>query len=133
MTKYCLGFMIIRKQGKFFVVLIRKTHPPAQEGLLNGVGGVIRGDENSHEAMTRECLEEIGVYVPLWKQIYQINTDQYSIDVYYKVFEYSPETPTPVSITDEVVGIYPIDIWKETVQDVPYFLDLIREGIANGN
>lgn len=43
------------------VALIRKRKPEWQRGLLNGIGGRVKVDEQSRDAMEREFFEETGV------------------------------------------------------------------------
>lgn len=47
------------------VLLVRKTHPSWQVGLLNGVGGKMENKETPIEAMRREFQEEAGFAKPL--------------------------------------------------------------------
>lgn len=57
-TKYVLGFAFYQDQ----VLLIRKTRPKWQAGLLNGIGGKVESfDENNQVAMRREFVEETGI------------------------------------------------------------------------
>lgn len=58
-SEYVLGFMFA--PGGRRCVLIRKSKPQWQEGLLNGVGGKIEPGESPVEAMVREFWEETGV------------------------------------------------------------------------
>lgn len=50
------------------VVLIRKTKPEWQAGLLNCVGGKIEPGEDIEMAMIREFREETGVSIGGWKR-----------------------------------------------------------------
>src|SRR5688572_25949171 len=59
MTEYVLGFLFNWEMDR--VVLIRKTKPEWQRGLLNGVGGKIEPGETPVEAMVREFREETSV------------------------------------------------------------------------
>lgn len=52
-----LGFMF--HDFLHSVVLLRKTHPDWQAGLLNGVGGKIEPGESPIAAMVREYREEV--------------------------------------------------------------------------
>lgn len=55
--RYCLGFAF-EKTGLQEVLLIKKTKPEWQRGMLNGVGGSIEPGETSLDAMIREFYEE---------------------------------------------------------------------------
>jgi 8-oxo-dGTP diphosphatase len=52
------------------VVLLRKTHPQWQAGLLNGLGGHVKAGESPQDAMAREFHEESGLDFPadIWKE-----------------------------------------------------------------
>ena len=56
--RYVLGFLF--RDNCTSVVLIRKTKPKWQAGLLNGVGGKIEDGEPALQAMVREFKEETG-------------------------------------------------------------------------
>lgn len=62
--EYVLGFCFMSYNTE--VVLIRKTKPAWQKGLLNGVGGRIEPTENPMEAMIREWHEETGTFIADW-------------------------------------------------------------------
>jgi 8-oxo-dGTP diphosphatase len=68
-TSYVVGFMLDPTLSK--VVLIRKTKPEWQKGLLNGVGGKV-GDtipgETPEQAIHREFQEETGVEGLDWRK-----------------------------------------------------------------
>jgi 8-oxo-dGTP diphosphatase len=51
------------------VVLLRKTRPTWQAGKLNGPGGKIETGETPEAAMTREFMEETGVFVNSWQAV----------------------------------------------------------------
>ena len=66
-ARYVLGFAFNGNR----VVLIRKCHGPTSVlGKLNGLGGKVRDDESSIDAMTREFKEESGVYASMaqWRK-----------------------------------------------------------------
>lgn len=58
MIEYVVGFLFSPDLEK--VVLIRKTHPDWQKGLLNGPGGKVEDGETPYDAMVREFKEETG-------------------------------------------------------------------------
>lgn len=57
-NKYVLGFAF-DDLGR--IALIHKVKPKWQEGLWNGIGGKVEGNELDVEAMVREFREETGV------------------------------------------------------------------------
>ena len=59
MPDYVVGFAF--GPNKNAVVLVCKTHPDWQAGLLNGIGGKVNAGETHAQAMVREYKEEAGV------------------------------------------------------------------------
>jgi len=57
--RYTAAFMFLDTTPRR-VLLVRKTHPTWQSGLLNAIGGEIEGNEQPHECMQREFREEVG-------------------------------------------------------------------------
>lgn len=80
MDRYVAGFLFHPDGGT--VVLIEKTKPAWQQGLLNGVGGKIEYGETPAEAMRREFREETGVDILPWDN-YCILTDDATFIVYF--------------------------------------------------
>ena len=54
-----VGFLISRDNNN--VLLVEKTHPDWQAGLLNGIGGGVEPGEPALVAMCREFVEETGI------------------------------------------------------------------------
>lgn len=64
---YVLGFLFSPNGER--VVLIRKSTPLWQYGLLNGLGGKVNPDhEMADAAMRREFMEEAGVPIMDWQR-----------------------------------------------------------------
>lgn len=61
-TKYVAGFLVRGEE----ILLVRKTHPNWQKGLLNGIGGHVDDRETYVNAMRREFLEETGLEINDW-------------------------------------------------------------------
>jgi len=62
--KYVAGFLFLRGR----VLLVRKTHPKWQAGMMNAVGGEIEGIESPRDAMVREFNEEARLLTTDWFQ-----------------------------------------------------------------
>lgn len=66
--RYVAGFLFRQKSHVTKqVLLVRKTHPKWQAGLMNGIGGGIDGIETSREAMVREFFEEAKYLTTSWE------------------------------------------------------------------
>ncbi|MCB7129017.1 MAG: NUDIX hydrolase [Candidatus Brocadiales bacterium] len=70
--KYVCGFLFDKDNKS--IVLIRKNHPPWQNGYMNGVGGWIKAEEEPVDAMQREFNEEAGMRLGGWKCFCTLNT-----------------------------------------------------------
>ena len=101
--KYVVGFMLDPTLSK--VVLIRKTKPEWQAGLLNGVGGKIEPDEGALTAMYREFKEETGVENVEWKPYLTLQTPHSEIHF----FRATGNVHLCVSTTEETVGVFDVN------------------------
>lgn len=63
--RYTAAFMFVDTTPRR-VLLVRKSHPAWQDGLLNGIGGELHQDESLHECMRREFREETGFDFDGW-------------------------------------------------------------------
>lgn len=82
MIEYVTGFLFNYDCTE--ALLIKKTKPQWQAGLLNGVGGKIEPGENASQAMVREFQEEAGVLIGemYWTQ-FAIITDPHEYNCYF--------------------------------------------------
>lgn len=102
------------------VALIRKTHPPEQAGLYNGIGGKLQScfEENAR-AMVREFKEETGLATPidLWQGTVYLQGVDWRV-FYFRAF--SSETLELLRAktewpTDEHVHIWPVAALPENL------------------
>jgi 8-oxo-dGTP pyrophosphatase MutT (NUDIX family) len=63
LRRYVAGFLFREDE----VLLVCKTHPKWQAGLLNAIGGEIEGFESAMEAMVREFTEEVHYQTNAWE------------------------------------------------------------------
>ena len=113
---YVAGFHFNKEHSS--VILIRKTHPKWQAGLLNGVGGHVEpSDKSTTDAMVREFLEETGIETPhyCWKQFARLQGSthnsrrlvEFVVDWFWTT---APrELNTPTQTTDEKPDWFVID------------------------
>jgi 8-oxo-dGTP diphosphatase len=86
--RYVVGFLF-QNSGKE-VALIAKLRPEWQKGMLNGVGGKIKSEEESPaQAINREFKEETGADIQDWR-LFCILSDIREFS--WKVFMYSAHT-----------------------------------------
>ena len=99
MQRYVVGFMFDFE--KEYVLLIRKTKPEWQRGLLNGIGGKIEPGESALEAMRREFEEETGIYQLQWNQFCVLKDAKDEWQVHFF----------------ECIG--PLELAKDTTEELP--------------
>jgi 8-oxo-dGTP diphosphatase len=103
---FVVGFMLDPTLMK--VVLIRKTKPDYQRGLLNGVGGKI-GDtiagESAEDAIVREFEEETGVVGLSWRKFMHLDTPLSDLTFFYAI----GNVHAVQTMTEEQVGVFDID------------------------
>ena len=124
MTQYVLGFLF--SDTKRSVVLIRKTRPEWQRGLLNGVGGHIEPGECDLDAMVREFHEETGVVVVhgKWKKYCDMVGQDFSVAC-FKAFD-SNALLAAMTTGDEIVEKHdPATIWSQKcISNLPWLINL---------
>lgn len=105
MKEYVVGFLFDEKREN--VVLIEKTKPEWQRGLLNGVGGKIEDGERPDQAMEREFQEETGLIIGEWMAFCQIENADWRVYFFYTetTQAYMSEIQSP---TEEVVSIFSV-------------------------
>lgn len=79
--RYVCGFLFDGDD----VLLVEKTHPPWQAGLLNGIGGKVDYGEESGHAMVREFEEETTVRIDGWQLYASERGSDYEV-FYYRSF-----------------------------------------------
>lgn len=101
--KYVLGFVFDKDFNK--VVLIKKNKPDWQKGKLNGIGGKIENGEEESDAMTREFLEEAGVFIHSnnWHNFATLNGSDFCVECFTAVINNFDEIKT---MEEEEIYIY---------------------------
>jgi 8-oxo-dGTP diphosphatase len=105
MIKYVVGF-IFSFDGKD-VLLIRKLHPEWQAGRLNGIGGSIKDNETSTDAMIRECKEETGLDLKTgWQEFLLCSDIEKNIQLYcFRNYIFENHLKEAKTMTDEHITI----------------------------
>ena len=80
---YSLGFMFSHNMN--YVLLRLKKKPAWQDGLLNGIGGLVEPGESSLQAMRREFHEETGLMTDLteWTCFHTEDFGEAAVHFYY--------------------------------------------------
>lgn len=122
-NRFVLGlvFHSNRKQ----IALILKTHPPSQNGLLNGIGGKVESGESDISAMRREFLEETGVNINDWQYFSEFSHTNNVIICYTVIGDFKIR-----STTDELVSWYKISKLA-SLPTAPKLIVLINEALKH--
>ncbi len=105
------------------VVLIEKNRPDWQKGLLNGVGGHVKEDEDSYQAMVREFHEETGLKFLDWEQFHVLNNPHFTVCCFKGVSEAWDMART---MTDEKIDIYSVAMLKKlnTIKNLQWLIPM---------
>jgi len=140
-ANYVVGFLFSEDLQK--VVLIRKTKPEWQAGMLNGVGGKIEEMESPVEAMVREFEEEAGkrIEAALWNNFCTMTGgfnggESFNVECFYAVSNLSDVE----SKTEEQVGVMPLDEvhlnamegQHSLIGNIPWLLSMAVDTIQGG-
>ena len=92
MKRYVLGFCFL---PHWECILIEKSKPDWQNGLVNGLGGSIEPGETMHEAMVREFYEECGLQTHQkdWNHLISFGNEQWQLNVFRCVLSRFPNFP----------------------------------------
>ena len=99
------------------VLLIRKNRPDWQAGRLNGIGGHVEDiDHNTAHAISRECEEETGVFIPpsQWTLVVRTHFPLAQVDFFSVVWP-STSLREFKTITDEALLVEDVAELSETV------------------
>jgi 8-oxo-dGTP diphosphatase len=106
MKEYVVGFMFSTRATD--IVLIKKLKPNWQKGKLNGIGGLVRENENVKQAMIRKFKEETGIEHELWDR-FAIGTSNDETERVHFYRTLSHKYDFVVSNEEEEVFIIPLD------------------------
>lgn len=133
--KYVLGFLF----GRSSVLLIQKSKPPWQRGLLNGIGGKVEEADEAGEAsatvlnaMNREAEEEAGLVCLDWKAFcvmggpgWEVTCFMCQIDDEYLLAEY--DGPAQQKEEEELFDVSLEDIRlhrRQTVSNISWLVEM---------
>jgi 8-oxo-dGTP diphosphatase len=128
MTDYVVGFMLEQLTER--VVLVRKTKPAWQVGMLNGIGGKVEAsDRTPLEAMEREWLEEMGYPHSRWRSIAVIRDERGAIHVFATEVRMFPELPDKIDSGELVETIFLRDLAnrRDVISQMKWLLPLAFE------
>lgn len=127
--QYVIGLLF--NDRRTLVALIRKARPDWQRGLLNGVGGKVEANEAPLAAMVREFGEETGMLIAAerWERFLELHYP----DCVLHVFRTFGDPRQVRSVTDELVGVFPVDWWHGMVPNLRWIIPLAaQERIVGG-
>jgi 8-oxo-dGTP pyrophosphatase MutT (NUDIX family) len=126
---YVAGLLFSRDQQQ--VALIKKNKPTWQIGLYNAVGGKIEEGETPPDAMRREFLEEAGVDISWWENLFVMKGDGgYEGTQAWKVYFYRAfgDVGKVQTMTDEKVDVFDTDALPvNTIRNIPWIVPLAKD------
>jgi len=124
--KYVCGFCIGPDLKD--VILIKKTRPDWQKGLLNGVGGKIEPNETPYEAMVRKFKEETGANLTEWYEFANLIDHGNEIICFFAV-----ASPIVTTMTDEEVNYHSLFTTdaEKVVPSILWLIPLALDRIKN--
>lgn len=125
--RYCVGYVLSPDLSD--VVLIRKNRPEWQKGLLNGVGGRLQDGEDSLHGMARECREEAGLDIAIWRRLARL---EFPLAVVWFFWTIDPHYRLARTMTDEKIEIVDVArVMSMTDGTVPNSAWLIQMAISH--
>lgn len=121
---YVLGFLFDASLDN--VVLIRKSKPKWQAGLLNGVGGKVHTGEADLVAMRREFREETGAKIAEWFPFANLAGKDWTVRCYYAVTG-NVRVKTTTRETVEVLPVASLIANHDCLDNVPWLVLAARE------
>ncbi len=127
---YTVGFMF-DMGGR--VLLLRKTRPRWQAGLLNGIGGKLEEGETPYECMIREFHEEAGVYHHEWDHVttmegYEDDGELWHVHIFKAFVNTFPDDLTMITDVGEQIEVHDAEALPETiVPNLRWIVPLCRE------
>lgn len=105
MLQYVVGLAYTTDRES--LLLIQKARPEWQAGYLNGVGGLIEGNEDIQAAMVREFEEETGIAtrVEQWSHFLTLTGENYRV---FFLFTMTDDVRSAKNMTDEPLHLVPV-------------------------
>lgn len=130
MTAYTVGFIFDTTFEH--VLLIHKTKPAWQNGLINGLGGKIEQGEDMYDCIVREIKEESNLETikDKWTFIGNVSSDTISLDVLGYVYEGALQDAK--TMEGEVVEWFPVaSLPKNIISNLSWFIPMTIDKIQN--
>lgn len=118
---YVAGFLFDGDVGR--VILLRKSRPEWQRGLLNGVGGKIEPGETIHSAMLREGFEEIGINTN-WQHFVTLAYPGADIAFFYSIDDRAFQAAR--ACEDEPIVSFPLTalVWSDVIPNLRFLVPM---------
>lgn len=96
------GFLFYKDR----VVLVKKTKPEWQAGLLNGIGGKIEPGESPFDAMVREFEEETGYRTLEWEE-FAVEIGPVSTVYFFRTqVDECPPMPHHNDVGEQIISVF---------------------------
>lgn len=127
MIEYVVGFLFSKDRSK--VVLIRKSRPEWQAGMLNGPGGKVEIGETATMAIRREFRQECGCEIINWEEVVSLQCPSCRVYFFWAFGDLDRVKSGNKSLTDERVEILEVSEWRfwhrnSTVRPADWILEM---------
>lgn len=132
MQKYVVGFIFNKDLDT--VLLMHKNSPAWQNGLVNGLGGKVDGEETSFDCIVREIKEESGLITleDRWIKTGKVYSNTFTMDVFGYI--YDGDMNNAKTLEDEQIEWFPINkLPKNCVENVTWLVNITLDKVRNNN
>lgn len=132
MNKYTLGFIFDTRLER--VLLIHKTRPEWQKGLINGIGGKVEEGERDVACIVRETKEECGLDTSEneWKHFATLHGNDWEIEAYCLKYDSSIEDATTAE--DQKIEWFDSDsLPKNVISNLRWLIPAAKEQLMKGS
>lgn len=129
-TKYTVGFIF--DETFEHVLLIHKTKPSWQSGLVNGLGGKIEPGENMYECIVREIKEESDLETQKDKWVFVGNMSSNTISLDILGYVYKGDLNNIKTVEDEVVEWFKTaSLPKNIISNLSWLIPITIDKLQN--
>lgn len=132
MQKFTLGFVFDETLQK--VLLIHKTRPAWQNGLINGIGGKVELGESEVACIVRETMEECGLKTTEteWVHFAKLHGKDWAIEAY--CLRYTGLLQNAVTAEDQKIEWFDVNaLPRNVITNLKWLIPAAKEQLEKGS
>lgn len=132
MNKYTLGFIFDASLER--VLLIHKTRPEWQKGLINGIGGKVEYGESDVACIVRETEEECGLKSEEfdWVHFAKLHGKDWAIEAF--CLKYTGSVTDATTAEDQKIEWFTVDsLPKNVISNLKWLIPAAKEQLEKGS